>query len=150
MNPTQEQIKGWIDKASAPNAPNSVNEFSISGFTEEPLKYMKRFLLEMKVQIDRWDLVMEYLFIHPHVEKMFISYLDEEVDQYMVQGGRRVPSIWGCSIIANEFVPEDMLIGFYEGPEGLRNTFSDDGRNIALGKLDLKLLNKVNQMKAFW
>ena len=145
MNPSQEQINSWLAKATALNAPNDVIEFSITEFINEPLKYLQRFILEMKVQIDRWDLVMENLFVHPHVAKMFISYLGDAVDKPTKEC--QVPKIWGCSILENEYVPENMLIGFYE-LTARRNI--DDGRNIVLGNLDLKLLNKVNQMKDFW
>jgi hypothetical protein len=149
MNPTKKQIEEFISKAKLPDAQNAITEFSIEGFTNDPLKYMTRFLLEMKDQIDRWDLVMQYLFIHPHVEKMFLSYLGDKVDYHMIEDGKRVPSIWGCYIIANEYISEDIFIGFSKR-HWATEEFEDDGRNIALGKLDIKMLNKVNQMKAFW
>lgn len=145
-NPTQEQIKEWIAKAEAANAPNAITEFDVTDFTDRPLKYIQHFLLEMKVQIDRWDLVMENLYIHPHVEKMFIAYLGDAVDKATKPW--QFPSIWGCQIIKTEHMPEDKMIGFNNLTQG--NEDIDDGRNIALGKLDIRLLNKVNQMKAFW
>jgi len=146
MNPTQDQINDWITRASSSDAPNTIIEFSIEHFVNAPLGHLKRFVLEMKVQIDRWDLIMEYLFIHPFMQEMILSHLGDAVNMPITE--QQVPNIWGCQIIANEYIPEDMLIGFYDIKEDILLHYKD--RNVVLGKLNIKMLNKTNQMKAFW
>jgi hypothetical protein len=141
MNPTQEQIKFWIDKCQTFST-NEIIEFSISDFTNQPLKYFKRFVLEMEIQIDRRDLIMEYIFVNPKMENFLLSYLGADVN--LPTKKWQVPDIWGCKIIKNDNVPDDTLIGFYELLD------ADDSRNIVLGKIDLKMLNRIDQMKVFW
>jgi hypothetical protein len=129
---------------------NSIIEFSISEFLDQPLKYLKIFIIEMKVQIERWDLIMDHLFVHPSIEKYLLSQLDDAVNKPIKKG--HVPDIWGCEILINDHVPNDMLIGKYEllSSNDNKSQDVDDGRDIVLGKLDLKMLDKINQMKAFW
>lgn len=152
--PTKVQIEAWIAKTTAPGAVNDVIEFSVTDFVNEPLKYFKRFILEMKVQIDRWDLVTDKLYVHPHMMYLFTTYLKDDITvPYYIGSGRNDPvkecMLWGCNIIVNEHIPEDILIG-YSDVSKWNKDLPDDGRNLALGKLNLVLLNRLNQMKAFW
>lgn len=152
MNPDKETIDSWIAKASD-GGPNDIIEFSITGFTDEPDRYFKKFIIEMMTQVDRWDLAN--MFVHPHMLKLFTAYLQDDISipyytSAGIQSGINRPvkeiQLWGMSIVANPNVPEDTLVGFGK----IENPAEDDGRNIVLGKLNLNLLNRLNRMKVFW
>jgi hypothetical protein len=145
MNPTQEQIETWIAKADGPNAPNAIIEFTVQSFVDEPKKFMKRFVVEMMIQIERWDLKVDYLFFHPENMNCIVSHLGDSVIKRAYQ---QAPLLWGLELVASESVPDDIIIGVAKREENRFNI--DDGRNIALGKIDSKIVNRLNKIKAFW
>jgi len=142
MNPTKELIEEWIEKCHS-WATNKIIEFDdISSYTNNPPRYVYNFIIEMLVQINRWDLIMNYLFVHPSTVRFLTTHLFGSLDppdKYVTH-----TTIWGSKIIANNHIPNNMMIGFSE------TNSSADSRNIVLAKLNLEMLNKLDQMKAFW
>lgn len=148
MNPTQEQINFWITKAKSYNT-NTLIEFSIQEYTNRPQNYLKHFIVDMKTQIDRWDFIMANLFVHPDIEKILLTWLKDEIDlpgEDLKQ--LKFPIIWGTYIIKTPYVPSNMMLGFYEPSEDYDDI--TDSRNIVIGKLDMKIIKKLDNMKAFW
>lgn len=156
MNPTQEQINTWIEKARRSVAENDLVEFSVDGFIDNPKNYFVRFLLEMRVQIERWDLLTDYLFVHPNNLKFLVSYLGDYVDWYTgdTDNSPRAPKIWGTQMMASDKVPTDILIGFSK--DGFERVIQDseidgdDGRYLVLGLVDYKMIERLNKIKTFW
>jgi len=146
MNPTKEKINSWIEKANF-NGTNDIIEFTVTDFINNPTGCFKRFLLEMKVQIERWDLVVDYLFLHPRMKSILISSLKNTLDE---DSQTLNISIWGTPIINNIYVPENIVIAYTDRDVSTRRSGLLDTRNIVIGKLDLKMLDRIDQMKAFW
>lgn len=151
MIPSQEQISNWITAASDFDASNDIIDCPLMEFIDKPALSFRRFIIEMRCQIDRWDLVMQFLFVHPQIMRMFTTYLKNEINVpfYNTSGINRPITnceLWGTQIEANSYLPEDTLIGFTE----VENASFNDNRNLVVGKLNLTLLNRLNQVKAFW
>ncbi len=141
MNLTKEQIEKIIERG---NDKNSIVEFTLEGFIQNPSKCLRGNLLELFDEIERWDLIVEYIFIHPSMMNILSKYIFDTMYINPTEY-RQTPRIWNALVIVNTYVPEDMIICFYEAPMDI-----NDGRNIALGKLNSKLIDRLNCMKAFW
>jgi len=71
-----------------------------------PSKTIKNFILDLKIQIDRLDLITQYLYIHPDSSNL-LAYFLPDVFNYK--------SIWGISIIETNLIPIDNVLATYEG-----------------------------------
>jgi hypothetical protein len=136
MIPTNDQVNKWmIDGDSI----NELVEFSSKKFINNPQKYTKMFFVELMNQIERWDLVMNYLYIHPIMLPFLLTNLDTEV----VKNSSNEMTVWGTKIIALTNIPLDRWVGFADGN-------SPDSRNIVLGKFDFTVVERLNKIKSFW
>lgn len=147
MKPTHNQIIDWFYIATE-QSKNSIIDFSIDVFTYNPNTYMKRFFIEMKTQIERWDLIMDYLFIHPQNTKLFVSYFGSEVEFFRNDNQlvyETQPVIWGTKIVEVDSVPFDKLLGYYKFEEDKK-----EGINMVVGNINFNLISRVNNLKAFW
>lgn len=147
MKPTQSQIIEWFNIANESNR-NPVIDFSISGFINNPDTYIKHFLLDLKSQIDRWDLIMDYLFIHPQIYDLFISYLGSELDFVRKDdelGYETQPVIWGIKIVTTVFIPYDKVLGYTNPIED-----QEEGINIVVGNINFNVMDRLNKIRAFW
>lgn len=136
MTPSSEQINTWISVADTINSIidfNSINEFILN-----PKLCVKKFIIDMRAEIERWDLVVNYIFIHPKLMEYLLQFLGNEVEKSLMG-----ITLWGSKIISTCDMPPNMLLGFcdYE---------SKDYRNIALATINIELIKRLDKIKAFW
>jgi hypothetical protein len=81
------------------------------------------FLIEMKVQIDRWNNITEYFCFHSSREKEILSKLNLLLDQETSR-----PMLWGAVIIFTDDLAENQVIAF-------GNEKKENGRDICVGYL---------------
>ena len=145
MNLSPLQIDSWIYSCQAPKSTNSIVEFSMPDLYKQQSadNLIMLFLVHMAVEIEKHNLKMRYLFVHPCVMRIIKLYLGRDIC-YLNDCNEEIHIIWGCQIITNSNMPNDILIGLDN------NYFGHDTSNIVLGKLDVKMLDRISQLKSFW
>lgn len=132
---TSEQLTTLVGSA---NKTNSVVVFSSKTFISQPVLYFKQVVAALMTQIERWDLRVEYIFIHPHMEPYFLNFFVNEIEKSSTQ-----TTLWGSKIITTQDIHPNNILGFcdYE---------CNDYRNVALATIDVNLIERLNKIKAFW
>jgi len=129
-----------------PNKPNSYEVIAndIIEHHIDQYKSMIPFILEMKVQVDRWDLVVKKWFIHSLIKPFILHNLKSHISEAL-NNGQIEYSLWGAEVIFTPDTQIDKIIAIDSD-----NTSYDDMRYACLGKLDLSGIQRLLDMKAFW
>lgn len=101
----------------------------------------KRFMLEMKMQIDRWDLVVSHFVFHSSVRPLVLEWL--KMDTYTYQDKWM---IWGAELVFTTDIVEDEVFAI----DKVNNDGLPDNRYICKGLLPSKDMQKYLNLKAFW
>lgn len=105
---------------------------------ENIFKSFKIFLLELKVEVEKWDAITHGFIFHEDAKSMISAFLKAEGFGHKV---------WGSEIIFVNDLSEDQAFAFYVPVEGEIVT---DTRYISMGILPYKKLQKMCELKAFW
>lgn len=116
------------------------NDTVIFEFSSDLPKSLKRFLVELKIQVDRWDLVTDNFVFHNDMSTIVKEFLSDDVwynDRH---------KIWGADIHFTNDIAKDhaYAISSVVPEENVEN------RHIALGILPIGDLKKYYDLKAFW
>lgn len=118
---------------------NDTVEFKLS---DDLQKSFKRFLLELKVQVDRWDLVTDNFVFHNNISDIVKKMLsDVYYDYYNNQY-----SIWGAVL----HFTNDIAKNHVYAVSSIIPKDNDENRHVALGILPSDDLKRYYDLKAFW
>jgi hypothetical protein len=142
---SQLEIEEWLTIGSEDHldANELVSMSSLmreNNFTDTK-KQLKIFLLEMMTQVERWDLVAEYFIAHPALEHYLIDSLGTEIHI----GSDGLPQIWHTKFV---FMPYMPLVKILTIDTQTYNPIL--AKCISIGELDLELIERINNLKAFW
>jgi hypothetical protein len=139
MNLTKEVINSLLNEFELFKT-NELIEFSIDGYLKSPKTYLKRQILDMSAQVERWDLVMEYIFIHPQNIDFIVSNLGVDIDLFTMK-------LWNIhQLVSTAIVPVNKMIGFSEH----KNKYANIGHNIVVSNFDPEIIGRVDKIKVFW
>lgn len=122
---------------------NELVVFPLDTFLSNPKRTCLHFFIDLKIQIERWDLVTEYLYIHPDTMKLLESILYNEINVF-----NYVKSIWGISIIETDLMPTNNVLFSHESKIYTHSEYAN--RNLCLGILDYNFLKKALKLIPFW
>lgn len=113
------------------------------------LKSFKGFILDLKVQIDRWDLLTSDFLVHislkPFVEIVFKNILNVIVNS----PNEETYQIWGANLHFTSLIDPDKVLAIdLKNIDKLEDP--SKGQHIAVGHINAKKILKFNELKAFW
>lgn len=112
---------------------NLTNETIEFNFSKDLKSSLKRFLLDLKIQVDRWDLVSDsYVFNH-EIEDIVHEFVTEDKSN----------QLWGATLYFTKDIPNYTVFA-------ISSIEAEDNRHIALGILPSANLRKYYDLKAFW
>lgn len=101
----------------------------------------KSFLLECKMQIDRWDTVTQFAIFNLDLKDYIIRELGNSAS-FKIQEDDLL-SIWGMDIILTKNIPLDTSLC-------LSNFTPTKSRDICMGKIDCEKIKRLWDLKSFW
>jgi hypothetical protein len=122
----------------------STNSITLYNYTNglDYKKGFKRFLIETKMLVDRWDLVVDYWVMNP-IQIIEVSSMFEEVN---ITVNKNI-SIWGANVIFTRDISEGKTLAI---ADNYQECDYADYRHVALGLCDPELIKRFNNLKAFW
>ena len=130
---TKDQIDNWI--LFGENGDNEIIEAPISTGN-----FLKRFLLDLKIQVNRWDYATEIIIFHIAAKSYITESLGlEAVKNYIDES----LMLWGVQIYFSPLMPDNKVLALSCDKLKL-------SREIAAGKFDLEKLERLLNLKAFW
>lgn len=109
-------------------------------FDENLKSSLKRFLVEMKVQVDRWDLVTDNFVFHHNVEFVVKELLSDDLwykDKH---------KLWGADLTFTDQIAGDHVFGF----SSTKSVEDVGNRHIVMGILPSNNIQKYYDLRAFW
>jgi hypothetical protein len=141
---TKEQIDNWIAIGLAGDNHDNNNIF----FKEAVNPNFKRQMVEMKVLIDRWDLLTtDYVFhsfLKPTLKLYYKDVVDIDVPRHPSNPSYLVDKIWGANIHYVDTIPftKALVLDLSSQP------FSD--RHVAVFEVNMVYIQRVANLKVFW
>jgi hypothetical protein len=108
----------------------------------ERYKPMTPFILEMKVQVDRWDMVVEKWFVNFTIKPFVLHGLKSHINE-SYHNGQIEYSLWGADVIFTPDIQQDRILA-------TASKSYPDLRHACLGRLDLSGVQRLIDLKAFW
>lgn len=107
---------------------------------------LKRFLLEMKMQVDRWDLIVDTYVFHTSVKSAVLDILFKDLD---LQDDEY--SLWGAKLYFIDSVPQNNVFAFdLANKHRLVEMGVIDNRYASKGVLSTTELERFLKLKVFW
>lgn len=108
----------------------------------------KRFIMDVKVQVDRWDIISDLMIMSPKGFEQVFAKTGLFVELNYDHTSQTTPySIWDSNIITGENLPDEQII--VTSSEDFSDNF-DDYRYVAAGIYDPKLMERYDNLKVFW
>lgn len=142
----QQEIDEWIEVASTDSLEsNDIVIMNLSNLGSK--RDLIHFLVELKVQVDRWDLVTTDFVFHPLVEPYVIETLGSDLESVLrdVDSHSRGFQIWGTNIHFSPHLPVDSVLAI-----DIDNYKQHTIHAVALGKMDCSKIERLQNLKAFW
>lgn len=138
---TSEKINHWLSIAPI------TNDVVVFDVGDDPFKRMKRFLVDLKVQIDRWDLLTEAFIFNENIKVLVGDVLK---DKNINNDGTW--NMWGTDLLFSNDIPIDKVLAISFDGENEKSKFDPkhEHRYVAVGELPVEIINKYLSMKAFW
>jgi hypothetical protein len=133
---SQEDIVDWLKNASSIN---DVVEFDLGEAIHLSNKF-RRHLVELKFQIDRWDLVTDTFILNTSLKPLVKELLGQHCD---INADGQI-KIWGSTFYFSDAIPIDYILG------ACTDKKYDDYRHTALGTLPTDKIKRMLELKAFW
>lgn len=153
---SKELIESYLSKSKENCFANSNSSLNLKEFDFNVKKYLKRIFIDLLTEIERWDLIVNTIIIHPNIMFIIKSFLKGTIDVSHIyyDNGSKIYhkiSMWGCTIEQNESINEDTIIAISEDYFKYikENDRPDDGRNISIATLNIEALNKAIKMQVF-
>jgi len=113
---------------------------------ENQVKIMTPFILEMKVQIDRWDLVTKLWIFNSSIKPFVLNSLKDHINEVQnKESGKIEYYLWGAACIFTPNIQVDKILAIDN-----ENITYPDFRYACLGKLDKIGIQRLLDIKAFW
>lgn len=134
---TQDQINEWIAIGSSGDNSSEDNIFA----KRPEIISLKRDLVDMKVLIDRWDLLSTDFIFHSLMEPLMKQYIKKDLEPTQ---DPNLDIIWGTNIHYIDTIPisKALVLDLVTKP------FSS--RHVAVFEVNLQHLQRVTNLKAFW
>lgn len=111
---------------------NSVNSTIIF---DDFLKSFEGNLIELKVQIDRWDKITVGFVFNKSIKSLVLNLLQSNSLQ-----------LWGADLMFSEFIPQNKILAF----SYIEDIDFIDPKTVSLGILNSNQVNKLLNLKSFW
>lgn len=144
MNPTPEEIKYLMDLAQVSN---HVTILDIESFTQDPEHCLQSLLANAFIQIERWDLVVNDILLNQNILNQLRAYCK---DIWSPQHNNdQTLEAWGADISVCQDVPDDIIL-LYCHLDPNSGVPEEEGRHVAMLKLDSLLMDRLLNLKVFW
>lgn len=131
-------INELIKIAESNDAENTIINYELKSFPVD--KTLKRFILELKVQIDRWDLLSNLIIFNSALEEFVIESLAAD----LYKNKNQEYCLWGAEVLFISDCPPNRVLML----DALNTT--PEYRHVALGKIDGELIKRYQELKSFW
>lgn len=111
---------------------NSVNSTIIF---DDSFKIFEGNLIELKVQIDRWDKITVGFVFNKSIKSLVLNLLQSNSLQ-----------LWGADLMFSEFIPQNKILAF----SYIEDIDFIDPKTVSLGILNSNQVNKLLNLKSFW
>lgn len=141
---SQIQIEEWVnltDQSFSIENNDIIEMGSLNLGTDRDLKI---FLLELRSQVERWDLITTNYIFHPLFEEHILETLIKDLDVIRTLSIKQM-RLWGSDLTVSPFMPLDKVLAI-----DIQTLNPIQPKCVALGKIDLTLIKRLNNLKAFW
>lgn len=157
--PSKDIIEKYFSLTKNNMYANTIIDFYIKDINFDIKKYVRQTVLDMIAQIQRWDLMVNRMIVHPENMKILKSYLKDNIDEtcmYYDNGSKifRATYLFGLIIEPYENIEKNILlaVGEEDNYEDMMKKYEwkeDDGKNIAVGILDIEMINRLEKIICF-
>lgn len=139
---SQIQIDDWISLTDQSLSLEN-NDFVEMGLSHNgTAPDLKRFLVDLQIQVERWDLLTSHLIFNHLLEPYIMTSL---VKEYAHSNMGTQIVLWGSVLIFSPFMPIDKVLAI--DTQTLNPIVP---KCTALGKIDIKQIERLHNLKAFW
>lgn len=146
-------LEGAATLASAGKTDHAPGDLSYKVIANDIISYhigqyksMLPFFLEMKVQVDRWDLAINNWLINYSIKPFVLHSMKNHINKVVnKETGATEYLLWGGEITFTPDIQIDKIIAIDSN-----HMSYDDMRYACLGKVSLPDIQRMIDMKAFW
>lgn len=134
---TKDQINEWIAIGLSGD-----NQFDSNIFANRSqITGLKRDLIDMKIQVDRWDLISTDFVFHSLMKPIMEEYIKSDLEH---TNDVNMDIIWGTNIHYVDCIPISKALVLD------LQTLPFSGRHVSVFEVNLQHFQRIANLKAFW